>query len=135
MKMKIEEIIVGARVRQEAGELTLLKQSIKTVGLINPIVVNEKNELLTGFRRLQACKELGMAEVEVKAIKMEGDEILELDWEYHENIGRSDLTPEDKQIYFEERDKLLNPPRTGGFFAWIKSLWGKILSLFKGTKK
>ena len=41
--MKIEEIIVGTRVRQEAGELTLLKQSIKTVGLVNPIVVNEKN--------------------------------------------------------------------------------------------
>ena len=133
--MKIEEIIVGTRVRQEAGELTLLKQSIKTVGLVNPIVVNEKNELLAGFRRLQACKELGMTDVEVKVIKMEGDKILELDWEYHENIGRNDLTTEDKQIYFEERDKLLNPPRTAGLFVWIKSLWGKILSLFKGAKK
>lgn len=131
MKISIDKIIIGDRVRQDAGELTLLKQSIKTVGLVNPIVVNEKYELLTGFRRLQACKELGLEEVKVEIIKMDGDKILELDWEYHENLGRKDLTAEDKQNYFVERDKLLNPPNTRGFLKWIKALWKKVLSLFR----
>jgi ParB family transcriptional regulator, chromosome partitioning protein len=131
VKIDIDNIIVGDRVRQDAGDLTVLKQSIKAVGLINPIVINEYNELLTGFRRLQACKELGLSDVEVKILKMEGDKILELDWEYHENLGRKDLNAEDKQSYFEERDKLLNPPQTNRIVRWIKALWNKVLSLFR----
>lgn len=135
MKKRIDEIVVGDRVRQDVGELTLLKQSIKRVGLINPIVINENNELLAGYRRLQACKEIGMEEIEVKVVRMEDDRLRELDWEYHENIGRKDLTAEDKRVYFEERDRLLNPPKINRFTAWLKKVWQKIAGLFAKLKR
>lgn len=131
MKLKISEIIVGERVRKEAGDLALLKQSIKTIGLINPVVVNEKNELLAGFRRLQACKELELEEIDVNVVSMQGDKVKMLDWEYHENIGRKDLSTEDKQIYFDERERLLTPPPAPGFWGRMKELWHKFLALFK----
>ena len=131
MKLKVSEIVVGERVRKETGDLALLKQSIKTVGLINPVVVNENNELLAGFRRLQACKELEYEEVEVTVVSMQGDKVKMLDWEYHENLGRKDLSTEDKQIYFDERDRLLTPPPAPGFWGKLKALWQKFLGLFK----
>ena len=131
MKLKISEIIAGERVRKETGDLSLLKQSIKTVGLINPVVVNESNELLAGFRRLQACKELELEEINVTVVSMQGDKIKMLDWEYHENIGRKDLSTEDKQVYFDERERLLTPPPAPGFWDRLKELWRKFLMLFK----
>ena len=48
MKIKTDEIKVGKRIRSEAGDLATLKDSIETIGLINPIILNENNELLSG---------------------------------------------------------------------------------------
>ena len=38
-----------------------LKKSIKNKGLINPIMVNQKLEIIDGRHRLKACEELGVA--------------------------------------------------------------------------
>ena len=38
-----------------------LKKSIKNQGLMNPIMVNQKLEIIDGRHRLKACEELGVA--------------------------------------------------------------------------
>ena len=63
MKVKIDDIHVKERLRAQPGDLSVLKESIKQVGLIQPLIINEKNELLCGHRRLLACKELNWDEV------------------------------------------------------------------------
>ncbi|NOY61392.1 MAG: ParB N-terminal domain-containing protein [Calditrichaeota bacterium] len=131
MKIKTDEIKVGKRIRSEAGDLATLKDSIKTIGLINPIILNENNELLSGFRRYQACKELEMEEIEVKIVTTANDKVKELDWEYHENLGRKELSIQDREMYFSERKQLVEPPRQKGVLVWIKKIWEKILSFFK----
>ncbi len=131
MKIKTDEIRVGKRIRNEAGDLTTLKDSIRSLGLINPIIVNEKNELLSGFRRYQACKELELEEIEVKIVTTSSDKLQELDWEYHENIGRKELSPEEREVYFSERNQLLQPPPKKGFWIWLKKVWQKFVSIFK----
>ena len=45
-----------------------MKKSIETVGLINPITINDKFELLAGGRRYQAMKELGWDEALVRIV-------------------------------------------------------------------
>jgi DNA modification methylase len=47
--------------------------SIKSVGLLEPLVINKKNQIISGNRRFQALKSLGLDEVEVikKDIKKE----------------------------------------------------------------
>ncbi len=131
MKIKIDEIKVGKRIRGEAGDLATLKDSIKAIGLINPIIVNENNELLSGYRRYLACKELEMEEIEAKIVTTLNDKVKELDWEYHENLGRKELSIEDREVYFSERKRLFEPPKQKGFLAWFKKIWKKILSFFK----
>ena len=40
-------------------DVSTLERSIETIGLIAPLIVNEKNVLLAGARRWQALKNLG----------------------------------------------------------------------------
>ena len=66
-----------------------LKKSIETVGLINPIVINQNNELIAGGRRFTALTQLGYTEVPVFQVdKSELEqELISID----ENLVRKDL--------------------------------------------
>ncbi len=46
-------------------DIESLKESIKHVGLLEPLVINKKNEVISGNRRLEALRELEMDKVEV----------------------------------------------------------------------
>jgi len=131
MRLKINDINIGSRIRQDTGDITSLKESIRSVGLLQPIIVNRKKELISGFRRLQACKQLGWEEIEVKMIKTEDDKVKKLDLEYHENLGRLNLSAEEKQNYLETREKLLHPPTLlQKFFHWLKNVWNMLKAIF-----
>ena len=132
MKLKIEEIKIGSRIRQELGDLNSLKSSIKEVGLLSPILVNFEKELVCGMRRLEACRQLGWKEIEVKIVDTSADNVKKLDLEYNENIGRLTLTEEERQDYNKSRDLLLShPEHEKGFRVWLKRIWGKIKSFFR----
>lgn len=53
-------IVIGERQRQKIGQTDLdkLKRSIVSKGLLHPIVINSKSELVAGERRLTAIKQL-----------------------------------------------------------------------------
>lgn len=96
------------RVEFEQKALEELKQSIIENGLIQPITVRKlkKNdyELISGERRLRACKEIGFQEIPAYIIKVENKETL-LALALIENIQREELNAiEIAQAY----EKLLN---------------------------
>ncbi|MFO7890079.1 MAG: ParB N-terminal domain-containing protein [bacterium] len=131
MRLKINDIKIGSRIRQNIGDITSLKESIRTIGLLQPIIVNKKKELISGFRRLESCRQLGWTDIEAKMIETEEDKLKELDVEYHENLGRLNLSPEEKQNYLETREKLLHPKTPlQKFFLWLKNLWDMLKALF-----
>ena len=47
------------------SDIESLKESIKSVGLLEPLVINKQNEVISGNRRLEALKELEMKKVDV----------------------------------------------------------------------
>jgi ParB-like chromosome segregation protein Spo0J len=53
-ELKIADIKVGNRHRKDMGDLTSLADSIREEGLLQPIGVTEKFELVFGERRLRA---------------------------------------------------------------------------------
>lgn len=67
-----------------------LKKSIETVGMINPLVLNENNELIAGGRRYAALKALGHTQVPV--IKVNKNELEQELISIDENLVRKDLT-------------------------------------------
>jgi len=61
------------RIRQDSGNLASLENSIRKVGLLNPVVLDEENRLVAGYRRLAACRNLGWEEIESNVIQFDGD--------------------------------------------------------------
>lgn len=91
MKVKIDDIIVGERVREELGDLTKLAESLKKHGLIHPIVIDEDMRLIAGERRLEAAKMIGWNEIDVvyrTQLTERQKRILELE----ENLHRKDFS-------------------------------------------
>ena len=130
MQVNIDDIKVHDRLRQDAGDLTPLVESIHKVGLIHPILLSESYELLSGFRRLAACKQLGWETIEAKIVPLEQDRLAKLELEYHENVGRHDLNENDIVLYHERKARLLKPDRPSGLWKWLLTLWHKIQSVF-----
>lgn len=80
-----------------------LAQSIKQVGVIQPIVVRRKGtryELIVGERRLRASKMAGLTKIPAVIRKLDEEESLELT--LIENLQREDLNPlEEVKVYLK----------------------------------
>jgi N6-adenosine-specific RNA methylase IME4 len=87
--MRICDIKVGARHRNDLGDIQKLAASIEELGLLHPPVINTDGELVAGYRRLAACKSLNWAEVPVTIVDL--DEIVR--GEFAENAHRKDFLP------------------------------------------
>ena len=66
----INDIHVGKRHRRDMGDIAALAQEIAELGLLHPIVVNHKNQLIAGVRRLEACKLLGLTDIAVTVVNL-----------------------------------------------------------------
>lgn len=136
MLVKIEDIKVKKRIRKDLGDLTPLKESLHTYGLINPITLNSDYELVAGERRLEAAKALGWERINAIILDSTADKIRQLEMELEENNQRKEFTDEELMDGYKRLERLRNPPlimKILSFLAdlfikladWIKSLFGK----------
>jgi len=93
----ISLIKVGSRFRKDLGDIDGLGKSISEIGLLHPIVVNEKNELIAGVRRLEACKKLGWTDIPVTVVNLEEIRKGQVD----ENVVRKDFTASEIAAIYE----------------------------------
>ena len=90
MLVKISDVKIGNRFRQDLGEIGPLVDSIKRHGLLHPIVITDKNELICGRRRIEAFAKLGRKEIEANNIDLHDSNLSEC--EADENIVRKNFT-------------------------------------------
>ncbi len=98
----ISDIAIGKRIRKDIGNLDGLASSIEDVDLLHPIVVDEKNNLIAGLRRLEACKKLDWNKIPVTVISLDENVFGEIE----ENQLRKDFTESEKaaiQIILKEK--------------------------------
>ncbi len=123
MFVNIEDIKVKRRVRKDLGDLQPLMDSLRTYGLLNPISINSKFQLIAGERRLEAAKALGWTKI--NAIMIDSlDEIGQLELEMEENNQRKPFTEEELIEGYRRLDKMRNP----SFFMII---WKAIKKFFE----
>jgi len=65
---QIADIIIKERARNEVGDVTSLANSIKMVGQLTPILIDEDNVLIDGLHRLKAIESLGLKTVEARVV-------------------------------------------------------------------
>ena len=88
--LDISDIIIANRARQEIGELSDLMGSIKESGQLNPVLVNDKHELIAGERRIEAMKKLGRKKIIARIMPdISPDDALII--ERMENLARKDF--------------------------------------------
>jgi ParB family chromosome partitioning protein len=91
------------RKRFDEDELQALTQSIKTHGVLQPLVVRAARDgyqLIAGERRLRAARAAGLAEVPVHIVDLDDQQVFEA--ALVENIQRADLNPIEKAQGFKE---------------------------------
>ena len=84
-------------------ELASLKESLKTHGLLQPILVRPKEdgyEIIAGERRFRAAREAGWNEIPVHVVDFNDQKVFEA--ALVENLQRSDLNPIEKAQGFQD---------------------------------
>jgi ParB-like chromosome segregation protein Spo0J len=108
-RLKIEEIIIGPRHRQDLGDIAALAKSIRDIGLLHPIVVTPDKMLIAGRRRFEAMKELDYEEVPVHVVQRLDDALLSLRAERDENECRKQFTPSEAVAIGKALEELEKP--------------------------
>ncbi len=105
MKLKIDDIIILERIREDIGDISPLKNSMRIRGMINPVIIDRNNALIAGYRRITAARELGWDTIECRVIDVptELDKIM---LEADENIGRKDFTSSELKKYRDRKEYL-----------------------------
>ncbi|QDU69950.1 ParB/RepB/Spo0J family partition protein [Engelhardtia mirabilis] len=94
---KLAEIKLTSQYLRLDTDVSALKKSVESVGLIHPVTVNQDRELLAGARRFQAVRELGWEELPVQVVDRDSlaQELISID----ENLVRSPLGPIELERY------------------------------------
>lgn len=125
MLVNINDIKVRRRVRKDLGDLEPLKTSLRTYGLLNPITLNSRYELVAGERRLEAAKQLGWSTINAQVLEI-ADKVSQLEIELEENIQRHDFTEEELLAGYTLLEKYRNP----GFF---RKIFNKLARFFSAA--
>lgn len=86
-KVPIDRIGVGQRARVDLGDINELQSSIERIGLLHPIIVDDDFMLVSGYRRLTCCRNLGFKEVDIR-LKKDLSEIEKFEIELEENLHK-----------------------------------------------
>jgi len=105
--IEIDKIIIpeDRGKRRAIGNVDDLAYSIKKYGLFHPVILDEKNVLVSGGRRLEACKLLKFEDIEFK-LKDNLNEFEKREIELEENICRKQLEWQEEVKYKLELDIL-----------------------------
>ena len=110
----IDNIHIGDRYRKDLGNIKNLAKSIREIGLLHPITIDENGTLICGYRRIEAVKLLGMTEIPAYTLNLHNIRSGEL----AENTVRKDFTCSEmveikKYLAEKERNSALHRQKEG----------------------
>jgi len=108
LQLPIEDIKIKKRIRKDLGDLTSLIDSLRSHGLMNPVVITKNNELIAGHRRIASAKVLGWKSIEVMVLD-KISELEKLELEIEENVVRKDFSGDELEDARERLEALKNP--------------------------
>ncbi len=87
---KIADVQLNNDYLRTDTDVSALKKSLESVGLIHPVTINPDNELLAGARRFQAASELGWEEIPVHIVDRDAlvQELISIDETKARKLGR-----------------------------------------------
>lgn len=108
-EIPINSINITYRTRKDYGDIDSLSESISTVGLMQPIVINENDELIDGERRIKAYIRLGRSAIPFYRVDLK--EIVL--GEFHANTNKKDFTTSERVAISSAVEELLRQHSRG----------------------
>lgn len=106
LERALDAIHSGYRIRQDLGDLSELVESIRELGLLQPVTIAPDGTLICGARRVEACRLLGMRHIKVWVRSGLSTELKQLLAEQHENMLRKPLAPTEAARIYQELKKI-----------------------------
>lgn len=134
IRVNIDDIVIKSRIREDMGDLEELSRSIQDYGLLIPIMINKDHVLISGFRRLEACKMLGYSTI--AALVMDVDDENGLFYlSCQENLCRKPLTPKELDKEIEKKMKIATSSmRSDGVIKKVGRVFSGIRRMFSKKK-
>ncbi|MBN1243209.1 MAG: ParB N-terminal domain-containing protein [Spirochaetales bacterium] len=123
MRIRIAEIKVGRRIRKELTGIDDLAASLERYGQLHPIVINRRNMLVSGRRRLAAARRLGWTTIEALVVDA-ADRVTRLELELEENAQRVAVPTEEVADAYARLERLRSP-------GFLLRLWRAIAAFFR----
>lgn len=123
VQIGVTDVLIRKRIRKNLGDLTLLMDSMRRHGLLNPIVITRDRELVAGHRRLEAARRLGWQRITASIIDTNQETAL-LEVEIDENTQRKNLSTDELADAYVRLDRLKNP-------GLLKKIWRAIVNVFR----
>ncbi len=117
--VKLEDILIEERFREDLGDLEGLVENIRDKGIIQPVTLSKDLRLLAGGRRCAAALVLGLPTVPA-IIREVDDELDSRELELFENLFRKDFTWQEQCKLIKRIDTLYNE-KTGGNWSGRKT--------------
>lgn len=105
----VAAIVFGTRSRKEYRHIGTLAESVRKFGLLHPVVINTRDELIAGGRRLRAVEQLGWERVPVRVVACLDDALAALNAERDENTCREILSHSEKAELGRRIEELEKP--------------------------
>jgi ParB family chromosome partitioning protein len=102
LERRVGSIVVGERHRRHPGDLSALMDSMKRVGLLQPVTISPDGYLICGYRRLEAAKSLGWDTLRVWVRSGISDDLTRLLAERDENLTHQPLAADEAAKLYEE---------------------------------
>ena len=115
--------------KREHGDISALAESIREVGLLNPLTVNEDGKLLAGRRRFAALSLLGWESIPVRVLRSDGP-VFDFKVALEENLRRlnlSDVEVAEALKEYQELREAEEGKKGPGYAATLKQFAGSDL--------
>jgi ParB family chromosome partitioning protein len=131
LKIQLTSITIEDRQRKDYGDIEELADSLKRLGLIQPVVLDQNNRLIAGGRRCEAARTLGWTEIDVVYREtLNADELYELELE--ENIQRKQMTWQEEVAATAKIHELKYARNAAEGLAWGYRQTGAMLGISVG---
>lgn len=101
IKAELHAVTVPDNRRRKSGPVSAIAESMKRVGLINPITLTKDLVLISGLHRFEAAQSLGWEHIDARIIDADA-RLVEID----ENLCRNELTALERAEHRSERKRL-----------------------------
>lgn len=126
MEIDTNMITRKTRLRNDYGDLAMLEKSIQKLGVLCPLIIDSDNVLISGERRLQACRNVNITRIPAIKLDIKFNSITALDIQSDVNICREPFSKEELESHIEMKKSAITakrPEQTNGFWGGLRKIF------------